>query len=193
MTTAHRPSAENRDAMDAAYDLGIARQRLADMERRMAPRPLRKQLMDLVWLALIGAFVLGVFWWGEYRGLTAASAQGGQPMPTAAIPTRSAPTSPPPFSGGQGSSAPPPAPDYGQAAYNAAQEERATTLAAGEPATEAEIQEWLSAPVSTPTPLPEPDEPGFAESFQAAPECSPFIGYLAGDPCVEILKQQAGE
>lgn len=54
-------------------------------------------------------------------------------------------------------------------------------------ADEAAIEAWLAAPPSTPTPLPEPDEPGFVESFQEAPPCSPFIGYLPGDPCIPEL------
>jgi hypothetical protein len=99
------------------------------------------------------------------------------------------------------------APDYERdiAAYNAAQQERAAELAQEAPQegpgrameapvdAEATAQAWLAAPVSTATPLPEPGDAGFVESFEAPPSCSPFIGYLAGDPCIEVLKQQAGE
>jgi hypothetical protein len=43
---------------------------------------------------------------------------------------------------------------------------------------EATAQAWVNAPASTATPLPQPDEPGFAESFQEGPECNVFIGYV---------------
>jgi len=91
-----------------------------------------------------------------------------------------------------------PAQDYGIPAYNATQQERVETFATADAqeqqappaptADEAAINAWLEAPPSTPTPLPEPGEPGFAESFEDAPQCSPFVGYLAGDPCIAILK-----
>jgi hypothetical protein len=49
---------------------------------------------------------------------------------------------------------------------------------------EATVQAWLDAPPSTATPLPQPGEPGFNESFQDA-GCSPFIGYLPGHSCYD--------
>jgi hypothetical protein len=135
-----------------------------------------------------------------------------EPLATAAVISatqRPVPTAPPPASGagafntaGSGAPRTEPAADYEAAidAYNAQQQERAAALAredappaAPPTADEAAIAAWLDAPVSTPTPLPEPGEAGFVESFEAAPAWSPFIGYLPGDPCIEILKQQAGE
>jgi len=44
----------------------------------------------------------------------------------------------------------------------------------------ASIAAWRLWP--TPTPLPEPGQPGFVESFQPA-QCSPLVGYLPGHPC----------
>lgn len=49
---------------------------------------------------------------------------------------------------------------------------------------EATVQAWLDAPPSTATPLPQPEQPGFSESFQEV-ECSPFVGYLPGHPCYD--------
>jgi hypothetical protein len=147
---------------------------------------------------LIGAF--GIMW-----RLNIPYEEAIAPLPTAGVATKTAPSVrvnlEQPYSA-------PASPAYEQAitAYNAAQEERAAeyaqeatqeapSAAGAVPADnhEAAINAWLAAPVSTATPLPEPGAPGFAESFEEAPQCSPFIGYLPGDPCVEILKQQAGE
>lgn len=96
-----------------------------------------------------------------------------------------------------------PASDYGIATYNADQQARATALQATQeapgateatqPDNEAAIEAWLAAPVSTATPLPEPGAPGFAESFSDAPECSPFIGYVAGSDCARFFATQTAE
>jgi hypothetical protein len=124
-----------------------------------------------------------------------------QPLPTAAVqdrtPLPAAPTMPAPPRDTGRSEAPAAATDYEEAikAYNEEQQARAAEFATAETpaASEAEINAWLEAPPSTSTPLPEPGQPGFAASFEEAPTCSPFIGYLPGDPCIEILNQQAGE
>lgn len=61
---------------------------------------------------------------------------------------------------------------------------------------EAAINTWLAGEPSTPTPTRSVVEIVSDATFDASfvdPGCSPFVGYLPGDPCIEILKQQGGE
>ncbi len=187
--TRHPGTSDHHAAMQAAYELGVARQQLID--RDTAPTPRGPGLLSSLWTAavIIACVMIGLLLYERLPGHGTAA----QPLPTANVttpaprPTREAPPV-----------AQEPAQDYGIPAYNAAQDERATAFGTADAqeqqappaptADEAAINAWLEAPVSTPTPLPEPGAPGFVESFEDAPQCSPFVGYLAGDPCIAILK-----
>jgi hypothetical protein len=203
-------------ALDYARDAGyyarqeeLLQQQLEEAKRKLAPLPLRKRVWGVVSSILVFGFTAFVFYLiGEYRAITILSNRAAeQGLPTAGVSTRTALPTPPPFSGLGGDDTSPP-PDYEQAiaTYNEQQAARAAEYAqeatqeapgaTGAPSAdnhEAAIEAWLEGPVSTATPLPEPGEAGFVESFEQPAECSPFIGYLPNDPCIEILKQQAGE
>lgn len=164
---------------------------------------LRKRGGGVLYPLLLGALCLLIGALGIMHRFGIPYEAALAPLPTAGI----ARSTPPPAARVNDVSVPAAQPsDYGVSEYNARQERRAAEFAqeasqeaprATEvPSTdnhEAEIDAWLAAPPSTPTPLPAPGEEGFVESFEEAPQCSPFIGYLPNDPCVAILKQQAGE
>jgi hypothetical protein len=203
-----------QDPADLAYQLGVARalnkqyegmlerEQSNEKERPAHPRRHWTQSLPVVILCWLVFIAVGVrfaphlygWWYGWEDGKARTQA-----MPTANVETqRAAPTGPQGGTRQRGGDTQQPAAEQPAASYSGDARELVQTPtpqpgipAAG--ASEAEIQEWLDGPVSTETPLPEPGEPGFAESFAEQPQCSPFVGYLAGDPCVEILKQQAGE
>lgn len=211
MRTAARRPTQDDAALDYARDAGyyarqveITEAQLEEAKRKLAPLPLRKRVWGLVSSIIVFGFTAFVFYLvGEYRAMTIL--ENRATLPTAIIPTRTMlptpPNNPPAAVGGE----PAPTPAYEGAirVYNEQQEQRATALeaaqeGAGTPnvATDAEIDAWLAAPVSTATPLPEPGDAGFAESFEDAPECSPFIGYVAGSECARFFAAEtatAGE
>lgn len=208
-----------QDPADLAYQLGVARalnkqyegmlERERPVEKEQPAHPRRHWtqsfpvavLCCLVFAAVGVRFAPHIYgWWYGWEDGKART----EVLPTANVETRQpAPTGPQGGTGQQGGDTQQPAiaqsaPEQPAASYSGDARElvQTPTPQPGIPAasaSEAEIQEWLDGPVSTETPLPEPGEPGFAESFAEQPQCSPFVGYLAGDPCVEILKQLAGE
>lgn len=205
MRTAARRAPQDEAALDMIFDAGqrardleIMQAQLEEAKRKLAPPPLRKRVWGLVSSILVFGFTAFVFYLiGEYRAATIM--ENRAPLPTAGVPTRTAlppPRDPPmTFGGASAPAEPAPAavdptpawPDDGGADLQAAP-------VAPEPApgvaSEEAIEAWLSAPPSTPTPLPEPGQPGFAASFEEAPACSPFIGYLAGSECARFFTEQ---
>jgi hypothetical protein len=214
-TAARRPPQDDAaldmifDAGQRARDLEIVQAQLAEAKQKLAQPPLRKRVRGVVSSILVFGFTAFVFYLiGEYRAMTILSNRAAeQGLPTAGVATRTA--LPTPFSGLGGE--PVPTSDYEAAirAYNEQQAARAAEYAQeatqeGPSATEAtpadnheeQINAWLAAPVSTATPTRSVPEVVTNAVFDASfvdPGCSPFIGYLAGDPCIEVLKQQAGE
>lgn len=124
-----------------------------------------------------------------------------QPLPTAGVPTRTAlspPRDPPQTFGGASAPAEqaPAAVEPTRAWPDDGGADLQVAPVAPEPApaadNEAAIEAWLAAPPSTPTPLPEPGQPGFAASFEEAPACSPFVGYVGPDKvrCDAVFLEQ---
>lgn len=167
-------------------------------------------LQALFYLVLLGVLAGFLFFGVRSIGLLNAGEISSAPQPTANIDARptsaprpTPPNNPPAASGGDEA---PPAYEEAIATYNEQQQATAQAWEAtqeapgatgGEEAdNEAAIEAWLAAPVSTATPLPEPGEAGFVASFQDAPACSPFIGYLPGSECARLFLAQtatAGE
>jgi hypothetical protein len=148
--------------------------------------------------ALLGALAMMNHFQIPYQALR-------EPLPTAGVATRTpVPAGGLPGNDAQRVSAPAPAYEQDIATYNEQQEERAAAFdlqatqeapsAAGAMPVdkEAAIEAWLAAPVSTATPTRGVSEiasdtaavvmdAAFDASFQEAPSCSPFIGYIGQD------------
>lgn len=209
------------DAGQRARDLEIVQGQLEEAKRKLAPLPLRKRAWGLVSSILLFGFTAFMFYLiGEYRAIQILENRMGEAIPTASVqdrtPMPTTPYAPPPASGGGDS---PPAYEEAISTYNEQQEQRATALQATQEGSgqagaqaapvdaEATAQAWLAAPVSTPTPTPGIEEAAmnvaavvvdaaFDASFEDAPECSPFIGYLAGSECARLFAAEtatAGE
>lgn len=207
------------DAGQRARDLEIVQGQLKEAKRKLAPLPLRKRAWGIVSSIILFGFTAFMFYLiGEYRAITILENRMGEVMPTASMPTRTmqptAPYAPPAASGGGSAEQDPPAYEDAIATYNEQQEQRATALettqegsgeaGVAQPDNEAAIQAWLEGEPSTPTMTPGIEQAAmdvaavvvdaaFDATFEEAPACSQFIGYLPGDPCIEILKQQGGE
>lgn len=195
-TAHHRPARRAHEdddaALDYAYDAGqrayqneVLQERLHEAQRRLAPPPRGKRLLNWFFTILVFGGSLFVFFWIGLVSAPPAPAAIDPPLGTAeVVPTRR-PADPPrqdsPVTSQDGSTgaqapeeqptAPPPTSDYGVASYNATQQ----AIAVEQVAPEA-------------TPLPEPGEPTFVESFQPA-QCSAMITYLRGHPCYGRVNQ----
>ena len=203
-TARREPRLSDYEAGEIAYQNEMLHQQL---ERARKQHWTQSPLLAVVCCVII--FFAGIRvapalydWWYGWEETSATSA----PLPTASVPTWPAPTSPPPRDAGAtfGPHAPPasPPPAWSDDAGGPDLQLPAALLPTAD---QAAIDAWLAAPVSTPTPTRGIEQAvmdaavtvidtAFDASFQDAPACSPFIGYLPGNPCIpELTALAAGE